>query len=458
MATINGSNFNDNNTFNGFPFIFRPALSGVVDPGWTLMNGVPFLSPDLADTINGLDGNDILNALGTNDTLNGGNGNDTLNGNGGNDALNGGAGSDILNGGTGFDTMAGGSGNDTYYVDHSADTITEAAGMGTDAVYSTATYSFNVLGREGLDHLYLTGTATINGAGNALGNVIIGNDANNTLWGLDGSDNLNGGVGNDTLYGGNGNDTLNGGIGNDSMVGGAGDDNYSVNSIGDIIFEAVGYGNDYVTSSVTYSLNTPGREGLEYLTLTGTATINGAGNALNNGISGNNANNTLWGHGGNDTLSGYSGTDVLYGNDGDDILNGGSGSDNLEGGTGNDSYHFTNNKVDGGTDTIIGFSAVAVGNNDSIGLNAHVGEAFNIGLAFTGGTGSTLKSAWYFEGADSNGNGSQLSGIYVDTSTGNIWYNPTSGTVGDSYHFATVNPATIVGGVTSLSAADFVLI
>ena len=32
MAIINGTNFNDNNTVNGVPFVFRPALSGVVDP------------------------------------------------------------------------------------------------------------------------------------------------------------------------------------------------------------------------------------------------------------------------------------------------------------------------------------------------------------------------------------------------------------------------------------------
>jgi hypothetical protein len=31
MALINGSNFNDNNTINGTPSIFRPALNGTDD-------------------------------------------------------------------------------------------------------------------------------------------------------------------------------------------------------------------------------------------------------------------------------------------------------------------------------------------------------------------------------------------------------------------------------------------
>ena len=71
MAIINGSNFNDNNTFNGFPFIFRPALIGT--------NG--------NDTIRGFGGNDIIFGLG------------------GNEWSDGGAGNDQMNGGSGFDTL-----------------------------------------------------------------------------------------------------------------------------------------------------------------------------------------------------------------------------------------------------------------------------------------------------------------------------------------------------------------
>ncbi|MBK7353405.1 MAG: hypothetical protein IPJ05_07360 [Nitrosomonas sp.] len=73
-------------------------------------------------------------------------------------------------------------------------------------------------------------------------------------------------------------------------------------------------------------------------------------------------------------------------------------------------------------------------------------------------TNGQLNTSWYFEGSGFNGNGSQLSGIYLDTSNGYVWYNPTDSTSGDSHHFATVDTATIVGGITSLSAADFVAV
>lgn len=401
MATINGSNFNDNNTVNGVPFIFRPALTGVVDPGWILIGGVPFLSPDLADTINGLDGNDIINALGTNDTLNGGNGNDILNGNSGNDSLNGGAGNDTLTGGTGNDTMVGGSGNDIYQVDAIGDGVTELLFGGTDTVNSSITLGLGA----NVENLNLTGIAAINGTGNGLNNIINGNSANNTLNGLAGNDVLNGGAGNDVLNGGSDSDTLSGGSGNDTLSGDSGNDVMSGND-----------GDDYLSGSTGFDF--------------------------------------LVGGSGNDRLFGGTEADTLIGDAGNDSLNGGDGNDILTGGIGNDSFNFTNGSATGGIDTINGFDSAF----DSIGLNAQLGEAFATGLVFTGGIGSTLSNAWYFEGAGFNGNGAQLSGIFVDTTTGNIWYNPTTGIAGDSYHFATVNPATIVGGVASLSAADFVLI
>jgi Ca2+-binding RTX toxin-like protein len=61
-------------------------------------------------------------------------------------------------------------------------------------------------------------------------------------------------------------------------------------------------------------------EGVENLTLMGTATINGTGNSGNNVLTGNSANNTLNGGGGNDTLNGSTGVDTLIGGLGDDIF------------------------------------------------------------------------------------------------------------------------------------------
>ncbi|MEH2256747.1 hypothetical protein [Nostoc sp.] len=58
MAIINGTIFNDNNTINGFPLIFRPALNG--GTGSDILNG----NAD-DDTLNGGAGSDILNVLAT---------------------------------------------------------------------------------------------------------------------------------------------------------------------------------------------------------------------------------------------------------------------------------------------------------------------------------------------------------------------------------------------------------
>jgi Ca2+-binding RTX toxin-like protein len=78
---------------------------------------------------------------------------------------------------------------------------------------------------------------------------------------------------------------------------------------------------------------------VENLTLSGTAAINGTGNALNNVLTGNGAANALDGGAGNDVINGGDGDDVLLGGDGDDMLRGDAGSDqySLRRGEGRDS-------------------------------------------------------------------------------------------------------------------------
>ncbi|MBI2993824.1 MAG: hypothetical protein HYY48_06565 [Gammaproteobacteria bacterium] len=84
-------------------------------------------------------------------------------------------------------------------------------GVSTDPVYSSVSYVLPPV----IKGLILTGSANINGIGNALANSIVGNNAANILRGLDGNDRLSGGGGNDILVGGPGRDVLTGGDGAD---------------------------------------------------------------------------------------------------------------------------------------------------------------------------------------------------------------------------------------------------
>lgn len=322
-------------------------------------------------TGNGSDNGMYGNGLGN--VLDGGAGNDKLFGNGGNDTLLGGAGNDVLDGGSGNDRLEGGLGNDIYIVDSGSDiafeaTTTVVGGAGTDLVQSwTNTFT---LGTD-VENLTLFDGA-VDGNGNSLANVIIGNSngnylngaaGNDTLTGNGGSDNLYGGLGNDTMFGGDGDDALNGtvgpsvvgGSGTDSMSGGAGSDIYYIDSLADVVVEAVNGGNDTIrvisdTELVlTLAANVENISTGWYFTDVG---HNVTGNALNNGMWGDSGINTLSGGLGNDTirgaesssdsvdggdsLSGNEGNDFLYGYLGNDTLNGGAGNDFLSGGLGDD--------------------------------------------------------------------------------------------------------------------------
>jgi|GEM_PF-2931363 len=305
---------------------------------------------DSGDTIIGNDlGNLLTGGLGD-DSLVGGNGADSLQGGGGNDTLVGGNGDDTLSSGSGIDSMSGGAGNDLYYVNNSADMISEVAGGGYDTVIASVGYFLP----SGVEDLTLTGNAGY-GWGNDAANLITANDAGDKLRGGAGDDTLVGGAGDDSLYGGTnndsliggaGDDTLDGGAGRDTMSGGTGNDTYYVDNPGDVVVEAPGAGIDTVIASLFFALPT----NVENLTLTGAA-ISGWGNsgdnsiigdALDNNLRGGAGDDTLDGGAGNDSIVGGTGDDSLIGGAGDDTLDGGPGADTMAGGTGDDTYYVNN--------------------------------------------------------------------------------------------------------------------
>ena len=361
-------------------------------------------------------------------TLAGTTANDWLQGDAGDDQLQGGDGHDLLNGGSGTDTMTGGAGDDVYVVDSASDVTTENANEGTDTVYSTVTHTLG----NNFENLTLIGTSAIDGTGNTLANTITGNSANNTLSGGTGADVLRGGAGDDTyvvdntgdtivenagegtdlvqssvtytlaanvenltltgssaisgtgnaanntlngnsgnnaLTGNEGDDWLDGKSGSDTMRGGLGNDTYVVAQTGDVVIENAAEGTDLVRSSITYTLGA----NLENLTLTGSAAINGTGNALDN------------------VLSGNSGANTLTGGDGDDWLDGLGGSDTMVGGLGSDTYvvaqtgDVVTENANEGTDTVRASITYTLGNN--------VENVILTGTAALNAIGNTLDNA-----------------------------------------------------------------
>ncbi|RZL33733.1 MAG: hypothetical protein EOP35_17195, partial [Rubrivivax sp.] len=251
--------------------------------------------------------------------------------------------------------------------------------VGLDPTWTGAKIAFGTAAAETL-------TATYNGA-SARGASRV--DA--VVFAGDGDDVLNGGVRADALFGGNGNDTLDGKVGADWMAGGAGNDTYTVDDVGDTVVEDASAGTDRVLTSVSFTLPA----NVENLTLTGTAAINGAGNALANTILGNSGANRIDGGAGADTMTGGAGNDVYFVDNAGDLVNenAGEGTDAV--------YAATSYTLGANVENIyyVGRTAGTITGNAAVN-QLYASVYSGIATTMAGGLGDDT----YYQQADSFGN------------------------------------------------------
>ncbi|MBB3913069.1 calcium-binding protein [Rhizobium fabae] len=204
------------------------------------------------------------------------------------------------------DHLYGGTGNDTFTVSNPAQIVDESKGGGTDTVMSSISFSLKDTAHTigNVENLTLTGTANLNGTGNALANVLTGNSGNNILDGSTGADHMSGHAGNDT---------------------------YVVDNTGDFADETGASGKDTVKASISFNLADQTRTAgtIENLALTGTANLSATGNNAANLLTGNDGSNIINGGKGADQITGGLGNDKLIGKAGADILTGGGGADSF---------------------------------------------------------------------------------------------------------------------------------
>jgi Ca2+-binding RTX toxin-like protein len=410
-------------------------------------------------------------------TINGTSGNDSLVGGPGNDTINGFDGEDTIDGAAGADSMVGGAHADTYFVDNPGDVIVEFENGGFDTVHANVSYTLAAW----VNHLTLTGTASINGTGNELPNVITGNSGDNELDGADGDDTLVAGAGRDNLFGGAGNDEmsggeevdyLNAGAGQDSLFGGAGDDFVELSTFG------ADSGDDTVDggTGIDHMSYTGARSALIVDFAAGTITgghADGGGQKvfanIENFISGDHADrvigdsaaNILQGGFGSDTIEGGAGNDTIYGgiagnlSDQPEVLSGGAGNDLLTGGRAADTFIFRETGT-ANADRINDFissggpRALELG-VDKIVLDASVMTALGASGNFTAGDARFA--------ANSTGTAQDASDrVIFNTTTKQLFYDADgSGSGSGAVLIATLQSDQIVNSSATLVATDIVV-
>jgi hypothetical protein len=179
-----------------------------------------------------------------------------------------------------------------------------------DLVLSGVSYTLPT----GVANLLLIGTDDIDGTGNGLNNILIGNSGHNTLSGVGGTDYLYGEDGDDILIGGAV------GAAPNQLWGGEGSDTASYVGTTGAVYANLSAQAGYVDGVLVDTMDS-----IENLT-------------------GGSGTNTLVGNGDANVLTGGAGIDYLYGQGGDDILIGGAvpaGSTNqLWGGQGSDTASY----------------------------------------------------------------------------------------------------------------------
>ena len=349
LPGLDGSGYQDVSAIENFEF--RAADGSVLALAWdqVFYGRHALLGTPGADVLVGTAGDDLLIGLSGNDTLKAGDGNDTLRPGAGLDRLEGGAGDDVyvlsqtagnkvIFDTAGADTLALGwklqdlnfDVQDNAFVNTATGQRVKIEGFDisqgaascpvetfemSDGAGGVVQMSAQQIFDRGFDVVGTPFADVINGTilkdridALASDDIVRAGGGDDLLDGNDGNDQLFGDDGNDTIFGGLGNDLLDGGTGADTAYGGYGADTYIVDNVADVVHDELAswvsrsaYGNvayelhgnevDTVSSSVNFALG----QGLDNLTLTGNANINGTGNWLANTITGNDGDNVIVG-------------------------------------------------------------------------------------------------------------------------------------------------------------------
>lgn len=405
MAIINGSNFNDNNTFNGFPLAFRPALIGT----------------NLNDTIRGFNGNDIIFGLA------------------GNDWIDGGFGLDRMDGGAGFDTLDVRFFNGAYHLNMTTG-VTNF--VGETAVNFERVFTGNgndiITGTSGNDYIYTGGgnDRVYGGLGN---DFISGQDGNDVLYGQSGADRIYGGNGNDVISGGAGDDYQNGGLGIDTI-------NYTHWNGGgtyNLAAELASFVGFYTEEIIDFeNINTGSGVDRIIGTVDSNVIRSGAGNDW---VSAGGDDDIVNAGAGNDTLYGSTGNDTLNGGTGNDVIVGGIGNDTLISGSVADQDIFRYNSISERQDRILDF--------DTAGALQDVIQVRNVGFNPTGGAFDLFNGV--LPANRLVGGGASLgvrSGFRYFQGSGNLYFDSNGGSFAGSQLLTNINGA--VGGMAPPSLAQ----